>query len=339
MFERYTEKARRVIFFARYEASQYGSPSIETEHLLLGLMREDRTLANLFIRTPIESIRKEIESRIEIRERISTAVEMPLSEECERILNYASEEAEKLNHKHVGTEHLLLAILREDHCFAARILQAHEVTLSRAREEATHSGRPREAIDDSDVDVGIPEWQQQGIPKGYGFAQLLFNPPTGTLVVEVCHGTGKRFLPNRLFWRRKDSDRYEPLGQPEGNCSQESAVTSLAKPVLFFNSKRITQHEESRASGEWDSLYSVDLETLTVVRYASKETLSLPPPYNDCWVTRLLSISNDGGSLYLTIGMCENNGTSRLNIAYHLAELDINTKRLRTVALLRATFF
>lgn len=47
MFERYTEKARRVIFFARYEASQYGSPYIETEHLLLGLCREDRTIKRL----------------------------------------------------------------------------------------------------------------------------------------------------------------------------------------------------------------------------------------------------------------------------------------------------
>ena len=51
MFEKYTEKARRVIFFARYEASQYGSPYIETEHLLLGLLREDKALANRFLRT------------------------------------------------------------------------------------------------------------------------------------------------------------------------------------------------------------------------------------------------------------------------------------------------
>jgi len=48
MFERYTEKARRVIFFARYEASQFGSPYIETEHLLLGLLREDKALTNAF---------------------------------------------------------------------------------------------------------------------------------------------------------------------------------------------------------------------------------------------------------------------------------------------------
>src|ERR1700721_2330376 len=70
VFERYTEKARRVIFFARYEASQYGSPYIETEHLLLGLLREDKALANRFLRThgSIESIRKEIEARITVRE-------------------------------------------------------------------------------------------------------------------------------------------------------------------------------------------------------------------------------------------------------------------------------
>ena len=49
MFERYTEKARRVIFFARYEASQFGSPYIETEHLLLGLLREDKALTNRFL--------------------------------------------------------------------------------------------------------------------------------------------------------------------------------------------------------------------------------------------------------------------------------------------------
>src|ERR1700743_2900053 len=63
MFERYTEKARRVIFFARYEASQFGSPFIETEHLLLGLLREDKALTNRFLRShaAVDSIRKQIE--------------------------------------------------------------------------------------------------------------------------------------------------------------------------------------------------------------------------------------------------------------------------------------
>ena len=141
MFERYTEKARRVIFFARYEASQYGSPYIETEHLLLGLMREDKALANRFLRShgSIESIRKEIESRITIRERISTSVEVPLSQECKRILNFAAEEAERLGHKHVGTEHLLLGILREEKCFGAEILHERGLRLSALREELARS--------------------------------------------------------------------------------------------------------------------------------------------------------------------------------------------------------
>jgi len=73
MFERYTEKARRVIFFARYEASQFGAPAIEPEHLLLGLMREDKTLTGRFFpraQVSIESIRKEIEGRTLLREKI-----------------------------------------------------------------------------------------------------------------------------------------------------------------------------------------------------------------------------------------------------------------------------
>ena len=79
MFERYTEKARRVIFFARYEASQFGSPYIETEHLLLGLLREDKALTNRFLRShaSVESIRKQIETHTTIREKVSTSVDLP----------------------------------------------------------------------------------------------------------------------------------------------------------------------------------------------------------------------------------------------------------------------
>src|SRR5579872_1779488 len=137
MFERYTEKARRVIFFARYEASQFGSPFIETEHLLLGLLREDKALTNRFLRShaSIESIRKQVEGRTPIREKVSTSVDLPLSQECKRVLAYAAEEAEKLSHKHIGTEHLLLGLLREDKSFAAEILHERGLRLSTLREE------------------------------------------------------------------------------------------------------------------------------------------------------------------------------------------------------------
>ncbi len=104
MFERYTERARRVIFFARYEASQYGSPYIETEHLLLGLLREDRAVAKRFLDevNAEEGIRAEIEKDLTARERISTSVEVPLTSESKKVLTLAAEEADGLGHRHVG---------------------------------------------------------------------------------------------------------------------------------------------------------------------------------------------------------------------------------------------
>jgi ATP-dependent Clp protease ATP-binding subunit ClpC len=144
MFERYTEKARRAIFFARYEASQFGSSKIETEHLLLGLLREDKALAHRFLRSPasFESIRKQIEARTTVREKVSTSVDMPLSEEGKRVLACAAEEADRLSHKHIATEHLLLGLLREEKCLAAEILQGYGLQLSTVREELSRPPSP-----------------------------------------------------------------------------------------------------------------------------------------------------------------------------------------------------
>ena len=147
MFERYTEKARRVIFFARYEASQLGQPYIETEHILLGLLREDKALTNRFLRAhgAVESIRKQIEKNVTIGERISTSVDLPLSNESKRVLAYAAEEAERLGHKHIGTEHLLLGLLREEDCFAGQILNERGIELEKLREELARV--PREKLE------------------------------------------------------------------------------------------------------------------------------------------------------------------------------------------------
>src|SRR5918997_1707120 len=142
MFERYTEKARRVIFFARYEASQFGAPAIEPEHLLLGLMREDKTLTGRFFpraQVSIESIRKEIEGRTLLREKISTSVELPLAPETKRVLAYAHEESDRLQDRHIGTEHLLLGLLREERSMAAEILYERGLRLAAVREEVARA--------------------------------------------------------------------------------------------------------------------------------------------------------------------------------------------------------
>jgi len=138
MFERYTERARRVLFFARYEASQLGSVSIETEHLLLGLIREGKGLTSrIFARShlSLENIRKEIEGRTVFREKVSTSVEIPFSAETKRVLGCAAEEADRLLHNYIGTEHLLLGILREERSVAASILMEKGMRLHTVRED------------------------------------------------------------------------------------------------------------------------------------------------------------------------------------------------------------
>lgn len=144
MFERYTEKARRIIFFARYEASQFGSPYIEPEHLLLGLLREDKALANrLFPSHEVRnSIREKVEAHTTFREKVSTSVDLPLSHQSRGVLVYGAEEAERMNHEHIGSVHLLLGLLREERCFAAELLRAEGLALDLLRQQAQQSDIP-----------------------------------------------------------------------------------------------------------------------------------------------------------------------------------------------------
>jgi len=90
MFERYTEKARRVIFFARYEASQYGSPEIDSEHLLLGLLRESKSLWQWIPKARPDELHQLIDARIPKQPRISTAIDLPLSDAGKVILKAAA---------------------------------------------------------------------------------------------------------------------------------------------------------------------------------------------------------------------------------------------------------
>lgn len=149
MFERYTEKARRVIFFARYEASNYGSKTIAPEHLLLGLVREDKTLANRFFTSRAafnaEIIRQEIDSRTVRREKLPQTMELALTPETKRVLVFAFEESERLQNRYIGTEHLLLGLLREERSMAAEILFERGLRLNVVRQEIMNQNGIRAA--------------------------------------------------------------------------------------------------------------------------------------------------------------------------------------------------
>jgi ATP-dependent Clp protease ATP-binding subunit ClpC len=148
MFEKYNEKARRALFFARYEASKLGSRVIESEHILLGILREgEETVNEIFRRFQVkpEDIRREIEGERVFVERISSTAELPLSEESKKILAYASHEAESMLHPTVGSEHLLVGILRVEGCTAMRILAQQGFDVYTVREEALAIAKEREA--------------------------------------------------------------------------------------------------------------------------------------------------------------------------------------------------
>jgi|CZKK01.1.fsa_nt_gi hypothetical protein len=141
MFERYTEKARRVIFFGRYEASQYGSPFIEAEHLLLGLIREDKSLHRWLTKVNSEMIRQRIDEHLPRQTSTSTAVDLPLSAASKRVLKFAAEEADRLSNRHIGTEHLLLGLLDED-CFAAKLLRESGADATKLRMHYAEQSQP-----------------------------------------------------------------------------------------------------------------------------------------------------------------------------------------------------
>ena len=134
MFERFTERARRVLFFARYEASQLGSASIDTEHLLLGLIREGKGLTTVSSRMPASPSTRFATKysavfprgrRPHISRRSRSA---PPPSACSQ---HAAEEADRLSHDYIGTEHLLLGLLREQGSVAADVLTSRGLRLDR----------------------------------------------------------------------------------------------------------------------------------------------------------------------------------------------------------------
>jgi ATP-dependent Clp protease ATP-binding subunit ClpC len=134
VFERYTEHARRAVFFARYEASVFGSPYITPEHLLLGILRDDTAVA---LRLPVpslealwEELKKEAGPK---QERIALSVDIPLSEDAKQALKFATEEADLMNHQQIGTPHLILGLMREENSPTSQLLAKHGLEIDKLR--------------------------------------------------------------------------------------------------------------------------------------------------------------------------------------------------------------
>src|SRR5207247_7888270 len=124
MWQRFTERARRVVFFAQEEAARLGENYVGTEHLLLGLVREnDSVAARILDRlgVPLGRIRTDIERQV-TRGHGNPGQDVQLTPRAERVIDLANEEARQLNNNYIGTEHLLLGLIREGDGLAARVL-------------------------------------------------------------------------------------------------------------------------------------------------------------------------------------------------------------------------
>jgi uncharacterized protein (TIGR03435 family) len=166
MFNRFTSRALRVLFYARSEVSQLGSSAIEPEHILLGVLDEGKGLGSrILARTggTLDDFRGDIVGRLTSRERISESDETPFSASCERVLQYAAEEAGRLLHNYIGTEHLLLGLLREERSVAAEVLAARSVRIEAVREAIVKllgSGEEPEPLGPPPTPANTYQWPQ-----------------------------------------------------------------------------------------------------------------------------------------------------------------------------------
>src|SRR5690242_5998539 len=149
MYERFTDRARKVMQLANQEAQRFNHEYIGTEHVLLGLIKEGsgvaaNVLKNLDI--DLRKIRLEVEKLVQTGPDMVTMGKLPQTPRAKKVIEYSIEEARLLNHNYVGTEHLLLGLLRENEGVAAQVLMNLGLELEDVREEVRsllgHSPEP-----------------------------------------------------------------------------------------------------------------------------------------------------------------------------------------------------
>jgi len=138
MQEKFTERVRRILNLARQEAIRMHSDYIGTEHILLSLVKEAEGVAAMVLNDlgiNLEDLQRSIENAVNYGTKTLVLGDIPLNQEARSAINWAVDEARRMNHSYIGTEHILLGILKEDHSLGAQILQSLGVELEIVRQE------------------------------------------------------------------------------------------------------------------------------------------------------------------------------------------------------------
>ena len=137
MPKRFTENAQKIILIAQEEAKRLNHDYVGTEHILLGLTALDGTVSNKILSSlgvTFRKVRLEIEKMVGVGDAIMLMGEIPFTPRAKKVLEYAVEESQSLGMEHIGTEHILLGLVREEEGLAGTILQNLGVTLDAVRE-------------------------------------------------------------------------------------------------------------------------------------------------------------------------------------------------------------
>lgn len=330
MFERYTANARHTIFFGRSEAIKRGSASIESEHILLALLRDAWLMDNLLSDVSVIELRDEFPAPTVKEEESRTGPDAPLSDESKRVLRNAAEEADVFFDHHIGNEHLLLGLLREKSCSAARMLTRRGLGLESLRSRIKDI--PQETRQTNSGEQ-IARWHSAGIPEGYAWPSLCYNAASETIIVEL-RGAEKEFRPMRLFMRHKDAEVYQPIGSPAEDISYESPVTCEKQPVVLFNSFSYTK----AGAGTWVGVYQFDLAKRDLSISVSKDNFVTPAPYADGLIAGLFALADDARHAYVKAAL-EIRHEQGTTVDYWLARLDLKTRDLQLVSRPRDVFF
>src|SRR5690554_5777 len=138
MYERFTDRARKVMQLANQEAQRFNHEYIGTEHILLGLVKEGSGVAANVLKNldvDLRKIRLEVEKLVQSGPEMVTVGKLPQTPRTKKVIEYSMEEARNLNHNYVGTEHILLGLLREQEGVAAQVLMNLGLKLEEVREE------------------------------------------------------------------------------------------------------------------------------------------------------------------------------------------------------------
>ena len=138
MFERFTEHARNVMALAHREDQQFGHEYVGTEHILWGLAKEVSGVAAAVLKhfdVDLKPLRQEVETLLESRPHVASVERLPETQTAKDVIKYAIEEVRSFGHNYVGTEHLLLGLMRDSETVSAQVLANLGLRLDAVREE------------------------------------------------------------------------------------------------------------------------------------------------------------------------------------------------------------